>query len=160
MEDRGAEPRGSDSPVDWVADAVSLPPDSEWDATVRVVSVTEAELARQRFAFTMSATGVDEGRVRTVLDLGTAVAGILVVGGALALGVALGGGRLPDATRTRRGSLCVRAGWRHSRSGSRSASIGSPGGNACQPAPAARDIRLCGRTGAPWSDLGVFEPTP
>ena len=109
MEDRGAEPRGSDSPVEWVADAVSLPPDSEWDATVRVVSVTEAELARQRFAFTMSATGVDEGRVPTVLDLGTAVAGILVVGGALALGVALGGGRLPrcdpDASR-----IALRAG--------------------------------------------------
>ena len=109
MEDRGAEPRGSDSPVEWVADAVSLPPDSGWDATVRVVSVTEAELARQRFAFTMSATGVDEGRVRTVLDLGTAVAAIFVVGGALALGVGLGGGRLPrcdpDASR-----IALRAG--------------------------------------------------
>ena len=97
------EVRGSDSPVEWVADAVVLPPGSRWDATVRIVSVTEGELARQRFAFSMSATGVEDGQVTTILNLGTVVGGILLIGGALALGVGLGGGRLPrcDAAASR-----------------------------------------------------------
>ena len=89
------EVRGSDSPVVWVADALVLGPETRWDATVLVVSVTEEELARQRFAFSMSAIGVEEGQVTTILDLGTAVAIVLLTGGALAVGVGLGGGRLP-----------------------------------------------------------------
>jgi hypothetical protein len=89
--------------VAWVADAVGLDPETRWDATVRVVSVTGEELARQRFAFTMSATGVEEGQVTTILNLGTAVAVVLLMGGALALGIGLGGGRLPrcDAAASR-----------------------------------------------------------
>ena len=95
MEERGANPRGSDSLVDWVADAVVLPSGSSWDSSVRAVSVAGTELARQRFTFTIDEAGVDEGRVRSLVDIGTIAGAVLLVGGALAIGVALGGGRLP-----------------------------------------------------------------
>ncbi len=95
MEDRGAEPRGSDSPVDWTADAVVLPANSDWDASVLAVAVGGSELARQRFSFSLSDDGVAEGAIRSIADPGTAVAAVLLLGGALGIGLGLGGGRLP-----------------------------------------------------------------
>ena len=93
--DPNAEPRGSDSPVDWIADAVVLPPGSSWDASVLVVAVGGNELARQRFSFALSDDGVAEGAIRSIADPVTAVAAVLLVGGAIGLGLSLGGGRLP-----------------------------------------------------------------
>ena len=53
MDERGASPAGSDTPIDWIADAVVLTADSRWDTSVRAISVAGGtELARQRFAFT------------------------------------------------------------------------------------------------------------
>ena len=95
MDDRGAEPRGSDSPVDWIADAVVLPADSEWDASVLAVAVGGSELARQRFSFALSDGGVSDGAIRSIADPATAVAALLLIGGAVGLGLGLGGGRLP-----------------------------------------------------------------
>ena len=93
--DRGDEPRGSDSPVDWVADAVVLPAGGDWDATVAVVAVGGAELARQRFSFALSDDGVADGATRSIADPVTAVAALLLAGGAVGIGLGLGGGRLP-----------------------------------------------------------------
>ena len=95
MDDRGAEPRRSDSPVDWTADAVVLPPDSRWDMSVVAVGTEGAELARQRFSFSLSDTGVAEGMISSIATPATAVAAMLLVGGALGIGLGLGGGRLP-----------------------------------------------------------------
>jgi hypothetical protein len=95
MGDPDAEPRGSDSPVDWSADAVVLPADSEWDASVLAVAVGGSELARQRFSFELSDGGVAEGAIRSFADPATAVAGALLIGGAVGIGIGLGGGRLP-----------------------------------------------------------------
>lgn len=95
MGEGGGEPRGSDSPVDWIADAVVLPGGSSWDASVLVVAVGGNELARQRFSFALSDAGVAEGAIRSVADPVTAVAAVLLIGGAVGLGLGLGGGRLP-----------------------------------------------------------------
>ena len=95
MGERGANPRGSDSLVDWVADAVVLPAGGSWDSNVRAVSVAGTELARQRFTFSVDEAGVDDGRVTSLIDVGTVAGAVLLVGGALAIGLALGGGRLP-----------------------------------------------------------------
>jgi copper transport protein len=109
MGERGANPAGSDTPIDWIADAVVLPPDSRWDTSVRAISVAGTELARQRFAFTMSADGVAEGRETSLVDPGTAAGVLLLLGGALGIGIGLGGGRLPrcEAAASR---LALRAG--------------------------------------------------
>jgi copper transport protein len=93
--DPNAEPRGSDSPVDWIADAVVLPAGSSWDASVLVVAVGGNELARQRFSFALSDDGVADGAIRSIADPVTAVAAVLLIGGAIGLGLSLGGGRLP-----------------------------------------------------------------
>ncbi|MDQ2673217.1 MAG: copper resistance protein CopC, partial [Chloroflexota bacterium] len=102
--DPNAEPRGSDSPVDWIADAVVLPAGSSWDASVLVVAVGGNELARQRFSFALSDDGVADGAIRSLADPVTGVAGLLLIGGAIGLGLSLGGGRLPrcdpQASRT------------------------------------------------------------
>lgn len=89
------EIRGSDSPVDWVADAVVLPAGGEWDASVRAVAVDGAELARQRFAFALSEGGVSEGAAGSVADPVTVIAVLLLVGGTVGLGLGVGGWRLP-----------------------------------------------------------------
>jgi len=89
------EVRGSDSPVDWVADAVVLPAGGEWDASVLAVAVGGTELARQRFSFALSDRGVAEGAIRSLADPVTALAAVLLIGGAIGIGIGLGGGRLP-----------------------------------------------------------------
>lgn len=86
----------ADGTIDWTADAVVLPADSAWDTTVRVLAAgTDTELSRQRFAFTLSSDGIDEGRVSTLINPATIIAGMLVVGGALGLGLGIGGASLP-----------------------------------------------------------------
>ena len=90
--------------VDWIADAVVLPAGSQWDTSVRILSSSgETEISRQRFAFSLSDDVVDEGRVTTLLDPITAVAAALLLGGALGLGLGLGGAPLPrcDAAASR-----------------------------------------------------------
>lgn len=84
-----------DGTVDWVADAVVLPAGSRWDTSVRVLSDDETELSRQRFAFTLSTDAIDDGRVTSLLDPATGVAVALLLGGALGLGLGLGGMPLP-----------------------------------------------------------------
>ncbi len=109
MDERGADPAGSDTPIDWVGDAVVLAPDSWWDTSVRAISVAGTELARQRFAFTVSSDGIDEGRETSLADPGAVAGVLLLLGGALAIGLGLGGGRLPrcEAAASR---LALRAG--------------------------------------------------
>jgi hypothetical protein len=94
---------GEAGTVEWVADALVLPPASRWDSSVRVLSSTGNELTRQRFGFTMSEAGVEEGRVASLLTPGLGVGVLLVLGGALGLGLGLGGMSLPrcDALASR-----------------------------------------------------------
>lgn len=87
--------RNRDGTVDWYADATVLPAGSRWDTTVHVLSSDGVELTRQRFAFTLDDDGIDEGRLASALNPGTTLAVILAVGGALAVGLGLGGLRLP-----------------------------------------------------------------
>ncbi len=84
-----------DGLVEWHADAVVLPADSSWDTNVLLLSGDGVELSRQRFAFDIGAEGVAEGADSTLLDPPTLVALALLVGGALAAGLALGGASLP-----------------------------------------------------------------
>jgi copper transport protein len=84
-----------DGTIEWSADALVLPPASSWDTAVRIVSDAGTELTRQRFAFSMSDDGIDEGRLDSLLTPAVAVAALLVVGGALGLGLGLGGMSLP-----------------------------------------------------------------
>jgi hypothetical protein len=60
-----------------------------------VLSADGTELSRQRFAFALDDDGIDEGRVSSLLDPTLGIAAILVVGGALGLGLGIGGMRLP-----------------------------------------------------------------
>lgn len=96
--DHGAMTDGhapSGGTVDWFADALVLPGGSQWDTSVRLVSAAGVELSRQRFAFAISDQGVTEGRVTSVLDPVVAVAVVLLLAGALGVGLALGSARLP-----------------------------------------------------------------
>lgn len=84
-----------DGLVEWVADAVVLQPGSAWDTNVLVLSPEGTELTRQRFAFTLDEAAIDEGRTGTLLDPATGVAIVLFIGGAVGLGLGLGGMPLP-----------------------------------------------------------------
>ena len=89
-----------DGSAAWVAEAVVLPAGSQWDTSVLVLSADgETELSRQRFAFTLSDDTVDKGRATTLFDPATIVAALLVLGGAIGLGLGLGGARLPRCER-------------------------------------------------------------
>ncbi len=81
--------------IDWIADAIVLPADSEWDTNVRILASDGTELSRHRFAFTLDAAGVADGRVRDDVNPATAVALALLLGGALGIGLGLGGFALP-----------------------------------------------------------------
>ena len=84
-----------DGTIDWIADALVLPAGSDWDTSVRILATDGTELSRQRFAFTLGDDGIDEGQVRSLLDPTLGVAALLLLGGALGLGLGLGGFRLP-----------------------------------------------------------------
>ena len=81
--------------VDWTADAIVIPTQSRWDVSVRIVSSAGTELSRQRFSFALSETGVADGRDAGPLDPVLVIGGLLGLGGAVAFGMGLGGGRLP-----------------------------------------------------------------
>jgi copper transport protein len=79
-----------------VADAVVLPAGSEWDASVLILAGHEGrELNRQRYAFTMGDDGVASGGVEGVLEPGLLIGLALLGGGALSVGLGIGGTRLP-----------------------------------------------------------------
>jgi hypothetical protein len=84
-----------DGTVEWTADAVVLPPDSQWDTSVRVVSPTGAELTRQRFAFRLDDDGIADGALEPLLTPAIGVAALLLTGGGMGLGLGLGGMALP-----------------------------------------------------------------
>jgi len=85
----------ADGLVEWVADAVVLPAGSAWDTSVLILTQDGTELTRQRFAFTLGEASIEEGRTSTLLDPATGVAIVLFLGGALGLGLGLGGMPLP-----------------------------------------------------------------
>ena len=91
----GTSMETADGTVDWIADAIILPPGSSWDTSVRILGADGTELSRQRFRFTLDDDGIDEGQVRSLLDPTLGVAAILLLGGGLGLGLGLGGARLP-----------------------------------------------------------------
>ncbi|MGI8828679.1 MAG: copper resistance D family protein, partial [Candidatus Limnocylindria bacterium] len=100
----GEMPMGvDDGTIAWTANAVVLPAGSQWDTSVRIMSSGGDEVSRQRFAFTLGDERIDEGRVTTLFDPISAIAVILLLGGALGLGLGLGRARLPrceaDASR-------------------------------------------------------------
>ena len=84
-----------DGSAEWTADAVVLPPGSQWDTSVRVVSPTGAELTRQRFAFSMDVNGIADGALESLLTPAIGVAALLLIGGGVGLGLGLGGMALP-----------------------------------------------------------------
>lgn len=93
-----------DAPARFTADALVLPAGSRWDANVLVLTEPGGtELSRQRFTFEMGDAGVASGRAGGPLDVGPAIAALLLVGGALSIGLGLGGTRLPrcDAEASR-----------------------------------------------------------
>lgn len=85
----------ADGLVEWGADAVVLPAGSAWDASVRIISPEGVELTRQRFAFTLDDAGIAEGRSGTLLDPEMGIAIALFLGGAVGLGLGIGGMPLP-----------------------------------------------------------------
>jgi copper transport protein len=88
----------------WTGSAIVLPAGSEWNANVSLLSSDgELELARQRFAFTMGADVLAAGRERPLVDPVAIVSLALLVGGALGVGLGVGGWRLPrcDAAASR-----------------------------------------------------------
>ena len=92
----GMEHVTADGTIDWTADAIVLPAGSHWDTSVRILAAAgEREISRQRFAFTLSNDGIDEGRITSLTNPATLVATLLVLGGALGLGLGLGGASLP-----------------------------------------------------------------
>lgn len=86
---------GADGTIDWIADAVVLPPNSSWDMAVRVLTSDGIELQRQRFAFSLSETGIENGREPGLFFPVLTLAGILAAGGAVAVGLGFGGMPLP-----------------------------------------------------------------
>jgi len=64
----GAGHEGAAGASEWVADALVLPAGSQWDGSVRALDADATELARQRFAFAMGPSGIDEGRAESPLD--------------------------------------------------------------------------------------------
>lgn len=93
-----------DAPARFTADALVLPAGSRWDANVLVLSEPGGtELSRQRFSFEMGDATVAGGRAGGPIDVGIVIAALLLIGGALSIGLGLGGTRLPrcDAKASR-----------------------------------------------------------
>ena len=88
-----------DGTIDWAADAIVLPADSRWDASLRILTDDGTELQRQRFAFALDDGGISEGQVNPLLTWGLLIALALGIGGAIGLGLGLGGFILPRCER-------------------------------------------------------------
>ena len=106
MDHLGMAVRNDNGTVDWYADAIVLPAGSRWDTTVHVLSAAGVEFSRQRFAFTLDDEGIDEGRLASLLNPGSAVALVLVLSGALGIGLGLAGNVCRVARLGPRGSRC------------------------------------------------------
>jgi methionine-rich copper-binding protein CopC/putative copper export protein len=91
----GAPADGEPGVVAWSADALVLPADSAWDANVLVLSSAGTELARQRFAFAMGTDGIAAGAVTSLVNPQSVIAVLLMIAGAVGIGLAIGGGSLP-----------------------------------------------------------------
>ena len=91
----GMGARADDGTIDWTADAVVLPAGSQWDTSVRIMSSSGEEVSRQRFAFALDDDRIVVGTMTTLFDPVSGVAIVLLLGGALGLGLGLGGARLP-----------------------------------------------------------------
>ncbi len=89
----------ADGTIDWTADAIVLPADSHWDASVRILTDDGTELQRQRFAFALDDGGISGGQVNPLLTWGLMIALALGIGGAIGLGLGLGGFILPRCER-------------------------------------------------------------
>ena len=59
-----------DGTIDWNAGAIVLPADSNWDASVRILTNDGTELQRQRFSFALDDAGISEGQVEPAPDVG------------------------------------------------------------------------------------------
>ena len=88
-----------DGTIDWTAGAIVLPADSHWDASVRILTNDGTELQRQRFSFALDDAGISEGQVEPILTWGLVIALALFVGGAVGLGLGLGGFIMPRCER-------------------------------------------------------------
>lgn len=81
-----------------IADGILLPADSSWSATVVGHDMGGAESWRARFAFGMTAGGLEVDRGIS-FDLGMLLAGAVIIGALGGLGFWLGGGGLPGTDR-------------------------------------------------------------
>jgi copper transport protein len=94
--DHGPAAADPDAPARFVADAVVLPPGSRWDASVLLLSALDGtEVSRQRFSFELDESAVVRGAATSLVDIGLLTAGLLAAGGALSIGLGVGGTRLP-----------------------------------------------------------------
>jgi putative copper export protein len=84
--------------VGFMVDGLLLPDGSRWDASVVVRDADGVETARQRFSFTMAASGLEVERGFT-LSPGLVIGGGLLLVAVLALAYWLGGGSLPRTAR-------------------------------------------------------------
>jgi hypothetical protein len=99
MDHAGMATADGDGRVDWFADALILPDGSDWDTSVRIQGSDGTELSRQRFAFSLDADGIADGRVRDDVNPASAAALALLVGGALGIGLGVGGFTIPRTER-------------------------------------------------------------
>ena len=67
-----------DGTIDWTAGAIVLPADSNWDASVRILTNDGTELQRQRFSFALDDAGISEGQVDPLLTWGLVIGLALV----------------------------------------------------------------------------------
>jgi copper transport protein len=95
MEHGSMVARNEDGTIDWTADALVLPAGSTWNATVQATNADGTELARQRFAFALDDGGISEGELTTLVNPAAAMAIMLLAGGAIGLGLGIGGFTLP-----------------------------------------------------------------
>jgi putative copper export protein/methionine-rich copper-binding protein CopC len=94
-EGMGMRHETEDGTVDWTGDAIVLPPGSQWDTSVLILDPDGNELGRQRFGFALDDQGITDGQMTSLLDPAIAVAALLLLGGGLAVGLGLGGWRMP-----------------------------------------------------------------
>jgi copper transport protein len=84
-----------DGTIDWIADAIVLPAETHWDTSIRILTGDGSELQRQRFAFALDDSGINEGQLEPILTWGIIIALALAVGGAIGIGLGIGRFTLP-----------------------------------------------------------------